>query len=103
MSRRGPEGKIQDAVVKYARTEYGALVKKQEAGSYHISAGWPDVMVLGAGGKIFFIEFKAPGNALTPIQAHVARAITKLGHTTRVVRSVEEGCALVDQELGGDK
>lgn len=100
MSRRGPEGKIQDAVIKYARTKYGALCKKNEVGRYFLGSGWPDYMVLGAYNTpcIFFIEFKGPGKAPTPLQENTFAEIRVRGFKVHVVSSIEAGKKIVDAE-----
>ncbi len=106
MSRRGPEGKIQDAVIKYARESYNALCKKNEAGRFG-GGGWPDYVIFpDNGGKsprdcdVFFIEFKAPGGVLTPKQAHTIISITERGYVVHVVDSVALGRKIIDEECG---
>lgn len=104
MSRRGPEGKIQDAVIKYARTKYGALCKKNEVGRFFVGGGWPDYMVLMGRGIhghdpcIFFIEFKAPGKAPTPLQENAFAEIRARGFKVHVISSTEAGKKIIDAE-----
>ena len=94
----GPEAKIQKSVIDYARKRHGALCKKMEAGRFG-STGWPDYMILNHH-HVFFIEFKRPGGALTPLQVHMREAICKLGFKVYLVDDVAEGKEIVDGEMG---
>lgn len=104
MARRGPEGKIQDAVIKYARTKYGALCKKNEVGKFFVGSGWPDYALYkklpACGGfpKMFFIEFKAPGAGPTKLQEHVFQEVRECGFKVHVVSSIAAGKMIVDAE-----
>lgn len=104
MSRRGPEGKIQDAIIKYARTKYGALCKKNEVGKFFVGSGWPDYMMfkpLAATGGIphmWFVEFKAPGKDLTPLQQEMRKQINTCGFRVHVISSVAAGKMIIDAE-----
>lgn len=100
---RGPEGKIQDAVTKYARFR-GILVKKQEVGRYFIGSGWPDVIMFGRArfgvdAHTVFMEFKAPGKSLTPLQEKRKKEIQALGFMYLECSSVEQGKTYVDREF----
>lgn len=55
-----------------------------------VEAGWPDVIVLGPNRQIVFIETKAPGKPLKPIQEERAREIGSFGHLYHKVDSVED-------------
>jgi hypothetical protein len=69
----------------------------------HTHLGFPDLTVIGPGGRVAFLEAKAPGvrpnNAKK--RAHVERqgavraAIAGLGHTTGVVSGQDEAVALL--------
>lgn len=102
---RGPEGKTQDSVIKYAREKYGANCKKNEVGRFFVGSGWPDYFVLPDQTKYkkirlpFFIEFKAPGGALTPLQQLKKSELESCGYKVYVVDSVPYGKIVVDQEL----
>lgn len=107
MSRRGPEGKVQDAVIKYARTKYGVLCRKNEVGKFFVGSGWPDYMVLGnprilvqahSCPRVFFIEFKAPGAGPTKLQGHMFQEIRARGFKVHVISSVAAGKMIVDAE-----
>ncbi len=51
------------------------------------SQGVPDRLVLMPGNRTYFIEVKAPGKRLTPLQAAVRRRIEYRGHWVFVVDS----------------
>ncbi|MGH7179597.1 MAG: VRR-NUC domain-containing protein [Tepidisphaeraceae bacterium] len=55
-----------------------------------VAAGWPDVLVLGPGGNSLFVETKAPGKLLRPIQKVRARALVDFEHGFCKLDSVEE-------------
>lgn len=95
----GPERKIQVKVIDYARKRYGALCKKSETGKFG-STGWPDYLILGHEGVYFFIEFKAPGGKLTPLQQSVMKEIERRGHQYYIVDDADEGKRMIDEELG---
>jgi len=46
-----------------------------------VEVGWPDVLVLGPAAGTLFIETKAPGKRLRPIQRERRRVIQALGHS----------------------
>lgn len=102
---RGSEGKIQDAVIKYARQKYDALCKKNEVGRFMVSSGWPDYTIFAGDGcrcgnaRVFFIEFKRPGGKLTELQAHCIDQLEEKGFVTYIVDSVEEGKKIFDREF----
>lgn len=52
-------------------------------------SGVPDRIVLLPGGKFIFIELKAPGKILSPIQAFRRKEFNKLGFETKVIDSIE--------------
>lgn len=102
MSRRGPEGRVQDTVIRHARAN-GLLCKKNEVGRYFVQSGWPDYMIFGRRNSLpwmIFMEFKAPGGALTPLQKKIK---TDLDETCPfpyyVVCFVEDGKKILDREF----
>ena len=60
-------------------------------------AGVPDRIVLWPGGRVDFVELKAPGKHLAPRQVKVATVLRKLGHQVRVIDSVEKVKEFVDE------
>jgi hypothetical protein len=97
---RGPEGKIQDKILAHARN-VGLLYKKNEVGRFFVSAGWPDVVFFpelkSRKSMPFFMEFKAPGKSLTPLQLNMKHEIESRGYEFFVVDSVEEGKKILDK------
>ena len=67
----GKESLTEKAVKKYAR-EKGCYVRKFKSPSQR---GVPDSLFLTPFGKVFFIEFKAPGKEPTDLQAREIREI----------------------------
>lgn len=53
-------------------------------------SGVPDRIVLLPGGKVIFIELKAPGKKLRPIQAFRRKEFNKLGFETKVIDSIDK-------------
>lgn len=104
MSRRGPEAKIQDAVIKYAREKHNALCVKNEAGMYHVGGFldytiYPDITRSPPKDqKVFVVEFKAPGGDLTPKQEYNFKQLTSRGHHAYKIDSVARGKMVIDQE-----
>ena len=52
--------------------------------------GEPDFVILAEGGRVLFVECKSRTGKLSPAQAALKHHAGKLGHTVRVVRSMEE-------------
>lgn len=52
-------------------------------------AGVPDRLVLLPGGKIVFVELKAPGRKMSQRQVKVAKRLAEMGHIVRVIDSIE--------------
>ncbi len=95
--RRGPEGKIQDAVIEYAREKWNAYCKKNEKGKYG-SAGFLDFSIYPVNRPHFVLEFKAPRKPLTPLQAHVKQELESRGHEVHVIDDVVEGRSIIDSK-----
>lgn len=64
-------------------------------------AGVPDRIVLMPKGKICFVEVKAPGKKMRPLQTKRKKAIEKLGFKVYCIDSFEKINRLID-EMGGD-
>jgi hypothetical protein len=83
------------------KTIEGYLVKRvKEAGGVAPKwvspgmSGVPDRIVFLPGGRIIFVEVKAPGKKLRPLQVHVQGQLEALGVDFRVVDSKETVNAL---------
>lgn len=61
--------------------------------------GVPDRLVLFPGGRIAFIELKAPGKPLRPLQVRRKRQLKSLGFSTYKVDSPDEIGRIIDEIL----
>jgi len=52
--------------------------------------GVPDRIVLVPGGRVYFVELKAPGKKMSPKQMKMAATLEKLGHRVRLIDSMEK-------------
>lgn len=78
------ESEIERACVKLAKEHRCILLKIQKV------RGWPDRLLLAPNGKALFLEFKAPGLTLRPLQAHFIAVLNQMGHPAQMVSSVEQ-------------
>jgi hypothetical protein len=62
-------------------------------------AGVPDRIVLFPGGRVYFVELKAPGKHLTLKQVKMALILLRFGHQVWVIDSVEKVKEFVDEIL----
>jgi hypothetical protein len=53
------------------------------------SAGVPDRIVILPKGKTYYVEMKAPGKPLQPLQAYWAKKLSTLGHKVYRIDSIE--------------
>jgi Holliday junction resolvase len=79
------ERTIERRLVDKAKEAGGMAVKWTAPGF----SGVPDRIVFMPGGRIIFIELKAPGKTLAPIQARVHKMLADLGVDVRVIDSTE--------------
>ena len=105
--RAMPEAVLQKGIVKYLRTVLpagflvvsvsnnprSAIAGAREKGMGMLK-GWPDLAVYGRGSDdrpfAGFIEVKAPGGYLRPEQRDTLDRLQDCGHSTAVVRSIED-------------
>lgn len=59
--------------------------------------GVPDRMVLMPGGRIWFVELKAPGKAPTKLQLSQHKRLRELGFQVSVIDSIEGVDALMEE------
>ena len=64
--------------------------------------GVPDRIVLLPGGKIGFVEVKAPGEKPRPLQLARHKTLIKLGFRVFIIDSVERIGEIIDEIKGGD-
>jgi Holliday junction resolvase len=88
------ESKIEGKVVKYAQ-EKGWLVRKYASPGQR---GVPDRIFMGAGGRIIFIEFKAPNGVLSKLQEKEIEEMRARGQRVFVIDNIGEGYDLIDKE-----
>jgi hypothetical protein len=77
------EKNIERHLVQKARDNGGLAIKWVAPAM----AGVPDRIVFFPGGRIVFVELKAPGQRQTPIQIRVTKMLTDLGADVRVIDS----------------
>jgi hypothetical protein len=97
----GPEAKIQKTTVTWAKATYRKdqlLPRKFQSGMYGTN-GYPDYDWLVKGGKIFFIEFKAPGADCTELQLARHSELRALGFTVYVCDSVDQAKGCIRTEM----
>lgn len=63
--------------------------------------GVPDRIILLPGGRTVFVEMKAPGKPLDPLQEKWARELRKLGHQVYVIDSHEGIDRFIREVTGG--
>lgn len=59
--------------------------------------GVPDRLVLFPGGKLAFVELKAPGKKMRPLQRHRADQLTALGFRVYTVDNIEMIGGILDE------
>lgn len=79
------ERRIEERLVQRAKDHGGMAIKWVAPGL----SGVPDRIVILPGGRILFVELKAPGRTPTPLQARIHQMLARLGADVRVVDSLE--------------
>lgn len=79
---------------KHQLERYGAKVWKFVSPG---KRGVPDRLILLPGGRVRFVELKAPGKKARPLQKAVFNKMADLGHTVYVIDSKVDVDALIDQ------
>ena len=80
------EKKIEQKLVKAVKKEGGICPKFVSPGM----DGMPDRLILMPGGRMAFVELKAPGKKPRPLQIHRHRQLQKLGFDTFVLDRAED-------------
>ena len=52
--------------------------------------GFPDLILLAPGGRVAFLEVKAPSGRVSPAQSQAHAMLDRLGHQVAVVRSQDD-------------
>lgn len=94
---RGPEAKIQDAVVKQARA-WRFVAFKLESNSM---SGVPDYFFSHVESGPFLIEFKSPTGSPSKIQAARHVELAKAGVRVFVVKSIRVGKEILEDMMWG--
>lgn len=84
------EKQIEQRLVDRTRRAGGLAIKWSSPGM----SGVPDRIVFLPGGRIVFVELKAPGQKLRPLQSRVHDMLKRLGADVRVIDSLEDADAL---------
>jgi hypothetical protein len=110
MTRAAPERAIQIAIKRRLalsgvvchhspnagkRSVIGGRMLKQEG----MITGWPDLTVVGPGGRIAFLEVKSAKGHTTDAQDDCLGMLQRMGHDVAVVRS-QDDAVLMLQEWG---
>lgn len=77
------EAKIEKRLVDKAKAAGGAAMKWVSPAN----AGVPDRIVFLPGGRIVFVELKAPGKLPTPLQERIHQMLAGFGADVRVIDS----------------
>ena len=77
------EKKIEDKLKREVKLRGGLCLKFTSPGT----VGVPDRIVLFSGGKLLFVEVKAPGKKLRPIQVKRKKELEGLGFKVLVIDS----------------
>jgi hypothetical protein len=92
------EAALQVACVKYARGLGVVAIKLSMMGRFGTS-GWPDFLLLFPGGKVWFCEFKMPGQKPTELQRTRMCELRIRGFYVTVEDSYEKFVARFDERL----
>jgi hypothetical protein len=106
--RRQPEAALQRSVIAHlawrarpgawwTHVPLGGLRSKVEAAifkSLGVRAGSPDLLIIRAGAPLF-IELKAPGRKLNPVQTECHDALRRAGATVETADSIDTALAFL--------
>lgn len=91
------ERQIEQKLVKAVKTA-GGIAPKLTCPGFD---GMPDRMVLMPGGRIGFVEVKAPGEKPRPLQLSRHRFLRRMGFKVYVLDGAEQ-IEIILREIGGD-
>ena len=89
----GPEAKLERRLVDKVRQNGGRAYKFTSPSQRSV----PDRICVLPGGKVIFVEMKAPGKKPTPKQAMEIERLRKLGAEVEVIDSKESVDAFIDE------
>lgn len=90
------ESKIENRLKKEVKKMGGLSLKFSSPGM----SGMPDRLVLLPKGRIFFIELKAPGKTLRPLQIKRKEQLENLGFKVYVIDSYEKIDEFLQEVIG---
>ena len=88
------EGKCRRKEVRSGGKKRGGLAVKFVSPGFN---GVPDRLVLFPGGRMAFVELKAPGETIRPLQQYRARQLTALGFRVYTVDHTEMIGGILDE------
>lgn len=65
-----------------------------------VASGWPDLLCLMPGGRLLFLELKAPGKVPKPLQLHVMEKLRELGFQATWADSGDKARSAVLEAMG---
>lgn len=83
------EKQVQESGNRWLQQQ-GAVCIKQSTMRRYGTRGWPDYLVLGIQGVVFWIEYKRPGGRLIALQERRIEELRRLGQHVYVCQSKEE-------------
>ena len=89
------ESQIEKALVARVKKHGGCAMKFVSPGM----TGVPDRLVLMPGGRIWFVELKAPGRKLSPKQVKMAKWMENFGHKVWVIDNQEKITVFLQEVL----
>lgn len=87
------ESTIEKTLVKTVRESGGLAIKLGSPGW----AGAPDRLILMPGGRLAFVELKAPGHSLRPLQVRRKRQLEALGFSVYCIDQPEQIGGVLDE------
>ena len=87
------ENRIEEKLEKDIRKIGGRAMKFISPGM----SGVPDRLVLLPGGKVYFVELKAPNKKLRALQAYRAKELKKLGFDVRCIDTLEKTKEFIEE------
>lgn len=87
------ESTIEKHLVKAVRKSGGLAIKL-------VSPGWagaPDRLIMMPGGRLTFVELKAPGQTLRPLQVKRKRQLETLGFSVYCIDQLEQIGGVLDE------
>ena len=96
----GREADLHEAIFAECRRRGWIALHGSMAERTHRTAGEPDFIILGDGGRWLAVECKSRSGKLSPAQLALKHHAEKLGHTIHVVRSLAEFMRLAGGQAG---